>query len=70
MLVLSRKPGEQIIVGDNIRITVNRISGNRVALGVSAPDSTRVLRGELQSYAPPFVDQHEIEVEWAPIHAR
>jgi carbon storage regulator CsrA len=51
MLVLTRKLGEEILIGDNIRITVARINGNRVALGIGAPDSVRILRAELQPIA-------------------
>lgn len=47
MLVLSRKEGERIMVGDDVVLTVNRISGNRVAIGIEAPRSTSILRGEL-----------------------
>ena len=52
MLVLSRKEGEQLIIGDNIVVTVNRISGNRVAIGIEAPRDVRIVRGEL--------DRHEV----------
>lgn len=48
MLVLSRKPGEQLLIGDDIVVTVNRISGNRVAIGVQAPRNVRIVRGELE----------------------
>ena len=48
MLVLSRKEGEQLLIGDDIVLTVNRISGNRVAIGIDAPRSVRIVRGELQ----------------------
>ncbi len=47
MLVLSRKIGQEIVVGDSVRITVTKVSGNRVTLGVDAPDHVRILRGEL-----------------------
>ncbi len=47
MLVLTRKVGEELVIGDTIRITVTRISGNRVTLGVAAPDDVRIVRGEL-----------------------
>jgi len=47
MLVLSRKEGERIIIGDGIVLTINRIAGNRVAIGIEAPRDVRVVRGEL-----------------------
>ena len=37
MLVLSRKPGEQLRIGDNITITVVEVRGNRVKIGIEAP---------------------------------
>jgi carbon storage regulator len=48
MLVLSRKVGEKLIIGDNITIVINRVAGNRVTIGIEAPDSVRVIRGELK----------------------
>lgn len=47
MLILSRKAGEQIRIGDNITITVNRVVGDRVAVGIDAPREVKVLRSEL-----------------------
>ncbi len=47
MLVLSRKEGEQLLIGDNIVLTVNRVSGNRVAIGIQAPREVPIVRGEL-----------------------
>jgi len=47
MLVLSRKEGEKLVIGDNVVITVNRISGNRVAIGIEAPREVSIKRGEL-----------------------
>ena len=47
MLVLSRKTGQDLRIGDDIRITVVRVHGNRVVLGIDAPETVRVLRGEL-----------------------
>jgi carbon storage regulator len=49
MLVLSRKVGEKLVIGDNITIVVNRVAGNRVTIGIDAPDSVRVIRAELKS---------------------
>lgn len=49
MLVLSRKVGERIQIGDNITIVVNRIAGNRVTIGVEAPAEMRIVRSELEA---------------------
>jgi carbon storage regulator CsrA len=56
MLILSRKVGEKIAIGDNVTIIINRISGNRVALGIQAPKNIRVVRGELERFADEFRD--------------
>jgi carbon storage regulator len=48
MLVLSRKPGEQIQIGHNITVTVIEVRGNRVKVGIEAPRTVDVVRGELQ----------------------
>lgn len=47
MLVLSRRPGERIVIGDNIIIDVVRIGPNVVRLGVSAPINLPINRGEI-----------------------
>jgi carbon storage regulator len=47
MLVLSRKPGEKVTIGHGITVTVVEIIGNRVRLGINAPDNVHILRGEL-----------------------
>jgi len=54
MLVLSRKLGQELVIGENIRITVNRVSGNRVTLGISAPEEVRIVRGELDPIVTSF----------------
>ena len=46
MLILNRKQGEQIVIGDNIRVTVTAINGKRVELGVDAPQEFRIRREE------------------------
>lgn len=48
MLVLSRKVGERIWVGDDISITVVRITGGGVRLGIEAPAELPVVREELK----------------------
>jgi len=49
MLVLSRKEGEKLVIGDNITLVVSRISGNRVTVGIEAPVDMKIMRGELAS---------------------
>jgi carbon storage regulator len=47
MLVLSRKQNERIRVGDSVVVTVVRVSGDKVRIGIEAPPNVRVLRDEL-----------------------
>lgn len=47
MLILTRRQGESIIVGDNVRITVISVKGNQVRIGVEAPRSVSVQRQEI-----------------------
>ncbi len=47
MLVLSRKLNERIVVGGSVVVTVVRISGDKVRLGIDAPDDVRVIRDEV-----------------------
>lgn len=57
MLVLSRKEGEKLVIGDNIVLVVSKICGNRITLGIEAPADVKILRGELrdQCNKPPQV---------------
>ncbi len=47
MLVLTRRLGEAITIGDNIRIVVVDISGHQVKLGIDAPKDVEIYREEL-----------------------
>ena len=47
MLVLSRKPGEQVIIGDGITLTVVEVRGGRVRLAFDAPAQVGIRRAEL-----------------------
>jgi len=47
MLVLTRRPGQSILVGDNVELVVVRVEGDRVVLGIEAPREIRVVRSEL-----------------------
>ncbi len=48
MLVVTRKPGEAVVIGDNIRLTVVSVSGQQVRLGLAAPAEVRIRRAELR----------------------
>ncbi|WP_459556495.1 carbon storage regulator [Lacunimicrobium album] len=48
MLVLSRKSGEKIQIGENISLTIVRIGPNSVRIGIEAPREMSILREELQ----------------------
>src|SRR5471030_2760277 len=49
MLVLTRKPGEKVLIGNGIGVTVAEVKGNKVRLAFEAPDDVRILRAELAS---------------------
>jgi carbon storage regulator len=50
MLVLSRRESERIKLGDAIVVTVVKVAGDRVRLGIEAPSDVLVLRGELERH--------------------
>jgi carbon storage regulator len=52
MLVLSRKESQRIRLGDQIVITIVKISGDKVRVGIEAPASVLVLRDELEARTP------------------
>lgn len=52
MLVLSRKHGEKVCVGDGIVLTVLEVLGRRVKIGIAAPPQVPVVRGELVGSPP------------------
>ena len=47
MLILSRRPGESLTIGDDVVVTVVGVSGNQIRLGITAPREVRVLREEI-----------------------
>ena len=53
MLVLSRKESQRIRLGDSIVITIVKISGDKVRVGIDAPDNVLVLRDELELHPQP-----------------
>jgi carbon storage regulator len=52
MLVLSRKESQRIRLGDSIVITIVKISGDKVRVGIEAPNNILVLRDELEPREP------------------
>lgn len=62
MLVLTRKVGESLIIGDRIRITVVKVYEGQVRLGVEAPPDVAVYREELMDWEPGAVPE-EAEAE-------
>jgi len=50
MLVLSRREGERIRIGNSITVTVVRCAGDKVRIGIEAPPDMLILRGELELY--------------------
>ena len=52
MLVLSRKESQRIRLGDSIVITIVKISGDKVRVGIEAPNNILVLRDELELREP------------------
>jgi len=58
MLVLSRKQDQEVLIGDQIKITVLKTRGNTVRLGIEAPRDIKVVRGELDA-EPKSNDDHE-----------
>lgn len=52
MLVLSRKPGERILIGDNVVVTIVRIGPNNVRFGIEAPREMPIVREEIKDRGP------------------
>ena len=53
MLVLTRKVGERIVIDDSIIVEVLEVQGNRVRIGIQAPQGVTILRQELLSRGQP-----------------
>ena len=73
MLVLSRKAGQTLHVGDDVVITVIKAGRNKVRLGIEAPDNVQIVRGELERWDDDVVaggsTSHELDMENQPSYA-
>ena len=56
MLVLTRRIGEEIVIGGNIRVQVVSVEGNKVRLGITAPRDISVDREEVHARRSEFLD--------------
>lgn len=54
MLVLTRRAGESLLIGDGIELTVVEIQGDKIKIGINAPKSVSIVRKELVSEAENF----------------
>ncbi len=63
MLVLSRRLGEEIVIGGNIRVKVVLVKGDKVRLGISAPASVPVDRSEIHQRRAEFEYQPDWVIE-------
>lgn len=57
MLILTRRAGDSIVIGDDIRIYVKEVRGRQVQIGIIAPDDVTIRRAELR----PFSDEERRE---------
>ncbi len=56
MLVLTRKVGQEIIIGDHIRITITQVKGDKVRIGIDAPADISVDRQEVHERRREFAE--------------
>jgi len=71
MLILTRKPGETLYIGDDIKITIVEIKGHQIRLGIEAPREFRVYREEiyqaiLDENKSAALSEKEVETEAVP----
>ena len=48
MLIIRRRVGESILIGDDIEVQITEITGNRIKMGISAPSHVLILRKEIR----------------------
>lgn len=52
MLILSRRESERVYLGEDIVLTIVRVNGDKVRIGVEAPSNVKILRTELEISSP------------------
>ena len=57
MLILTRKPGEKILIANDIELTVLHVSGTQVKIGIDAPQDVTIMREELLNREDPELDE-------------
>jgi carbon storage regulator len=69
MLVLSRKTGEKIRIGNNVTVTIVRIGPNNVRLGIEAPRDLNIVREELCGQEPVLNQPRSGSGDAAAVHS-
>ncbi|PIC72971.1 carbon storage regulator [Sporosarcina sp. P20a] len=65
MLVLSRKAGDTIKIADNIEVKILEVKGDTVRVGIEAPKSVDIVRGELiQSIKETNTESLTLDIDW------
>lgn len=64
MLVLTRKPGQSVYIGDEVKITLMEIRGNQIRVGISAPSTVRIYREEIYLQ---IVDENKMAAGSIPV---
>lgn len=62
MLVLRRLPGQHLVVAGNIRITILKVRGDQIKLGIEAPPEVAILRGELLERSQTILSAEEEQI--------
>jgi carbon storage regulator len=70
MLVLTRKVGESIMIGDNVRVTILEIAGHKARIGVEAPRDVTVDRQEIHERRQAFEGPVVIVAPTDPCHPK
>jgi carbon storage regulator len=68
MLVLTRQIGQEIIIGDSIRVTITSIKGDKVRIGITAPPEVRVDREEVRRRIEEFAEPNGLVAATAAAH--